>query len=190
MGKPAGDQKTQDRLSRLSLKIIGDIINLVSVVLVLVLVSLGIGLYNSNREIQETQDQKLTGGWCGTSGYPARRTRSIHDTTGIVEYPNIELGKLLFRNNCATCHAKNMKDDITGPALGGVLERWEAYPIEDLYSYIRNSEAMLKSGHPRAEALWAEWQPTIMNSFEELTDEDIEAILFYIEGVNGTGYLW
>ena len=31
-------------------------------------------------------------------------------------------GKELFRGKCATCHNKNMKQDLTGPALGGVEE--------------------------------------------------------------------
>ncbi len=57
-------------------------------------------------------------------------------------------GKELFRNNCAACHNKDMKSDMTGPALGGVQERWADYPIEDLYSWIRNSQALVESGHP------------------------------------------
>ncbi len=63
---------------------------------------------------------------------------------------NIEEGKTLFRNYCASCHNKNMKDDLTGPALGGVEERWADYPPEDLYRWIRNSQAMINEGHPRA----------------------------------------
>ena len=63
---------------------------------------------------------------------------------------DIAAGKTLFKNQCASCHNKNMKDKLTGPALGGVQERWAAYPKEDLYSWIRNSQAMINSGHPRA----------------------------------------
>ena len=32
-------------------------------------------------------------------------------------------GKTLFQNNCASCHNKNMKSDLTGPALGDVDPR-------------------------------------------------------------------
>ncbi|MBI5914780.1 MAG: cytochrome c, partial [Bacteroidetes bacterium] len=39
----------------------------------------------------------------------------------------IEAGKVLFKNNCASCHNKNMKDKLTGPALGGLQERWAAF---------------------------------------------------------------
>ena len=33
------------------------------------------------------------------------------------------IGKILFINNCAQCHAKNMKDKLTGPALAD----WRIY---------------------------------------------------------------
>ena len=47
-----------------------------------------------------------------------------------------DAGKTLFRNYCATCHARDMKTAGTGPALGGAEERWADYPKEDLYSWI------------------------------------------------------
>ncbi len=92
----------------------------------------------------------------------------------------IEVGKEIFKNQCAACHNRNMKDDLTGPALGGVEERWADYPEEDLYSWIRNSSAMIAAGHPRATELWNEWKPTAMTAFTALTDEEIESILLYI----------
>ncbi len=96
---------------------------------------------------------------------------------------NVEEGKVLFRNNCATCHNRNMKDKLTGPALGGTEERWADYPREDLYSWIRNSQAMIQSGHPRAVQLWDEWKPVVMNNFLNLTDQEIENILAYVQFV-------
>jgi len=100
---------------------------------------------------------------------------------------DIASGKTLFKNQCASCHNKNMKDKLTGPALGGVQERWAAYPKEDLYSWIRNSQAMINSGHPRAVELWNEWKPTIMTSFTSLTDSEIDNILGYIQDVHVNG---
>jgi len=96
---------------------------------------------------------------------------------------SIEEGKTLFRNYCATCHAKNMKDDLTGPALGGVQERWSDYPEEDLYRWIRQSQAMIEEGHPRAVELWDEWGPTVMNNFLNLSDQEIANVLGYIDAV-------
>jgi mono/diheme cytochrome c family protein len=93
----------------------------------------------------------------------------------------IEAGKTLFKNNCAACHNKDMKGKLTGPALGGVQERWADYPKEDLYSWIRNSQGMISQGHPKATALWNEWKPTVMNSFPTLSDQDIDNILAYVK---------
>lgn len=92
-----------------------------------------------------------------------------------------DAGKELFRVNCATCHNRNMVDDLTGPALGGTQERWADYPEEDLYKWIRNSQAMINDGHPRANELWDEWKPTAMTPFLNLTDEEIANILGYIQ---------
>lgn len=96
---------------------------------------------------------------------------------------NVEEGKVLFRNQCATCHNRDMKSKLTGPALGGTEERWADYPREDLYSWIRNSQAMISSGHPRATELWNEWKPVVMNNFLNLSDQEIENILAYIQFV-------
>jgi mono/diheme cytochrome c family protein len=95
--------------------------------------------------------------------------------------PTIAAGKELFTGNCAQCHAKSMKDNLTGPALAGTEERWAAYPRKDLYSWIRNSQALIKTGHPRATELWNTYKPTQMNSFTGLTDEQIESLLLYIK---------
>ena len=74
-----------------------------------------------------------------------------------------------------------MKDNLTGPALGGVRERWAAYPEADLRAWIRNSQAMISEGHPMASELWTEWGPTVMTSFPALSDEEIDGLLLYIE---------
>lgn len=97
--------------------------------------------------------------------------------------PTKEAGKELFTANCAACHNKNMKDNLTGPALGGLEDRWKDYPRADLYSWIRNSQALISSGHPRATELWNKWKPTLMNNFTGLTDEQIESIILYINDV-------
>lgn len=90
------------------------------------------------------------------------------------------LGATLFKSHCNACHNRNMVDDLTGPALRGVTERWAEYPKEDLYNWIRNSQKMVQEEHPRAVKIYKEWFPTYMNSFN-FTDEEIEALLIYIE---------
>ncbi|MEL7251330.1 MAG: cytochrome c [Bacteroidota bacterium] len=117
----------------------------------------------------------------------------LRDSASIAAYEQLELGKKLFRNNCAACHAGDMKTNLTGPALRGSLDRWEAHGGQEaLYSWIRNSQQMIQEGENlRAQQLWEEWGPTIMNTFINLTDEELAAILRYVENtyVNGSGYI-
>ncbi len=96
--------------------------------------------------------------------------------------PTIDEGKALFKANCNQCHVKDMKTDLTGPALGGVEERWADYPREDLYSWIRQSQKLIDTGHPRAVELWDKWG-SVMNNFPNLTDDQLESLLLYIDGV-------
>ncbi len=95
--------------------------------------------------------------------------------------PTADAGKALFTANCASCHAKNMKTALTGPALGGAEAKWDSK--ENLYAWIRNSQAMIKKGHPRATELWNQYKPTVMTAFPKLTDEEIASMLLYIDGV-------
>ena len=101
--------------------------------------------------------------------------------------PNLDEGKGLFKANCATCHAKSMKDRLTGPALGGTQERWEGRE-ELLYSWIRNSQAVIASGDGYANSLYREYNNSVMTSFPNLTDQQIESILGYIQGVYEGSY--
>jgi len=95
----------------------------------------------------------------------------------------VQLGKQLFKSNCASCHAKNMKSQLTGPALGGVEARWNDYPKEDLYNWIKNSAKLIQEGHPKALEVWKEWDKKPMNSFPNLKDDEIAALLDYIDFV-------
>lgn len=96
---------------------------------------------------------------------------------------NPDKGKDLFKANCAACHNKNMKDKMTGPALGTVLADWSAYPPKDLHDWIRNSQGLIAKGHPKAVELWNLYKPVVMTPFNSLTDQDINDLLAYIDGV-------
>ena len=98
-----------------------------------------------------------------------------------------DIGKTLFKGNCAQCHNKNMKDDLTGPALGGVRERWEGKE-ELLNAWIRNSQAVIADGDEYAVALYNKWNKTLMNPFPNLTDDQIESILLYVDGMYAGTY--
>ena len=103
-------------------------------------------------------------------------------SSSLLAEPNLDEGKALFKANCAQCHNKNMKDKLTGPALGGVQERWEGRE-ELLYAWIKNSQAVIASGDEYANAIYAEYNKSVMNAFPNLTDEQMESILGYIDGV-------
>lgn len=92
-------------------------------------------------------------------------------------------GKALFSQNCASCHAINKK--LTGPALAGVEDRWP--DKKNLYAWIKNNAAFLKTGDPYATKLYNEYNKTAMNLFPSLTDKDIDAILGYIKAAPAPG---
>ncbi len=98
----------------------------------------------------------------------------------------LDNGKKLFKNNCAACHSKDMKTKMTGPALGGVQDRWAGK--EDLLKqWIRNSTAVIESGDEYAVNLFNEFKKIPMTSFPNLKDGEIADILAYVNGVeNGT----
>ena len=96
---------------------------------------------------------------------------------------NAQDGKALFSANCASCHAVNKK--LTGPALAGVEERWPEK--KNLYAWVKNSAAFLKTGDPYATNLYNEYNKVAMNNFPGLSDADIDAILAYIKTVPAPG---
>ena len=92
-------------------------------------------------------------------------------------------GKTLFQTNCASCHQVHKK--LTGPALAGVEERWPNK--KNLYAWIRNSAAFLKTGDVYANNLYNEYNKVAMNQFTALTDKEIDALLGYIKSVPAPG---
>ena len=85
-------------------------------------------------------------------------------------------GKKLFNANCAACHKLNKK--AVGPALRGVSAKYEK---EWLYSWIKNSAAMIKAGDAQAVAIWEEYNKSAMNAFPQLSNEDIDNIIAYTD---------
>ena len=92
--------------------------------------------------------------------------------------PDIQKGKSLFNSQCASCHKLNKK--LIGPALRGVSAKYEK---DWLYSWIKNSAAMIKSGDPQAVAIYEEYNKVAMNAFPNLSNEDIDNILAYTDYV-------
>ena len=89
---------------------------------------------------------------------------------------DVAKGKSLFNANCAACHKLNK--NLVGPKLAGVTDKYEK---EWLYTWIKNSSAMIKSGDERAVAVWEEWNKLAMNAFPQLSNDDIDNILAYTD---------
>ena len=86
-------------------------------------------------------------------------------------------GKALFQSDCASCH--NPIKQVTGPALKGVTARVPDQKL--LHAWIRNNAAVLASGNKYFNDLYIQFGKTPMNTFPQLTDPEIDAILKYIE---------
>ncbi len=89
---------------------------------------------------------------------------------------DVQAGKKLFNANCASCHKLNKK--AVGPALKGVSAK---YDREWLYSWIKNSSAMIKDGDPQAVSVWEEYNRVAMNAFPMLSNVDIDNIIAYTD---------
>lgn len=98
------------------------------------------------------------------------------DTAYAQDDANVKAGKTLFNANCAACHKLNKK--AVGPALRGVSKK---YDREWLYTWIKNSSAMIKSGDAQAVAIYEEYNKSVMTSFPQLSNEDIDNIIAYTD---------
>lgn len=85
-------------------------------------------------------------------------------------------GKTLFQANCATCH--NPLKDATGPALQGTSANWPT--PEWVHDWVHNPSAMIASGDKHANEVFAKWKPTVMTAFPNLANEEIDAIIKYV----------
>ncbi|WP_417363429.1 c-type cytochrome [Galbibacter sp.] len=83
-------------------------------------------------------------------------------------------GKTLFNTYCAACHHLDRR--MTGPALRGVGDKFER---EWLHKWIKNSQALIKSGDEEAVKIWEEYKPSVMTPFPQLSEADIDNILAY-----------
>jgi mono/diheme cytochrome c family protein len=83
-------------------------------------------------------------------------------------------GEKLFKSNCAACHKLDKK--ATGPALRGVAQK---YDVAFLHKWIKDSQGLIKSGDATAVKIFEENNKSIMTSFPQLSDADIDNILAY-----------
>ncbi len=94
--------------------------------------------------------------------------------------PTILNGEKLFKKNCISCHNSDMKSNSIGPALGGVTQKRTK---QWLYDFTRNSRQMIASGDKQAVAVYEKYSKSPMNSFPQLSNEDIDNIYAYVEHI-------
>ncbi len=88
----------------------------------------------------------------------------------------IDEGKTLFTSNCTACHS--IRERVVGPALKDVTKRrQEAWLIK----WIKNSQALVKTGDATAVQLFKENNESVMLSFETLSEIQIKSIIAYIK---------
>jgi len=85
-------------------------------------------------------------------------------------------GEALYKANCSNCHRPDA--DFTGPALKGWRDR---VPEGDwIYDWVHNPAKMIDTD-AYSKKMAAAWMPTIMTPFPQLSKEEIDAIMQYVD---------
>jgi len=107
----------------------------------------------------------------------------------LISFPRVQAqdaaeGEVLFNANCASCH--NLDRKLTGPALRGVIDRWDG-ELEEMTAFISNSQVYMKSSGSKsayATTLYNEYNKTLMPA-QALNENQIKSILTYIQEAPG-----
>lgn len=91
-------------------------------------------------------------------------------------------GEKLFKANCGACHKPDK--DMTGPALKGSRALWEGQG--DIYEWIKDSQAYIKTGNAFAKKIFEEWNRIPMPP-QPLSHEEIDHVLYYADNFPGPG---
>ncbi len=91
---------------------------------------------------------------------------------------NAERGLELFKKNCTACHSIDLEKKMIGPPLSGVIEKRSR---EWLHKWILDNKSLRQSGDKEAIAIYKEYGNTEMNSFPQLSEQQIDDILFFIK---------
>jgi cytochrome c551/c552 len=88
-------------------------------------------------------------------------------------------GEALFNSKCATCHQPHK--DMTGPKLYEVRQKWEDGGAKEgsIYEWVKNWQVAV-ANDPYAKEV-SSWSPTAMSLFANLSNEQVEAILDYVD---------
>jgi mono/diheme cytochrome c family protein len=90
-------------------------------------------------------------------------------------------GEQLFKENCKSCH--KIHEDAVGPALSGISKRQSP---EWIHAWVKNNAVFRATGDKDAIAIYQKFKGAEMTAFPTLKDEEIDAIVNYIESVPAT----
>ncbi|WP_341658852.1 c-type cytochrome [Blattabacterium cuenoti] len=94
---------------------------------------------------------------------------------------DVENGMELFKKNCTACHSIDLRKKMIGPALHGVTEKRNR---KWLHQWIKNNKSLRESGDKDALEIYKEYGNIEMNSFPQLSEKQIDDILFFIKNPN------
>ncbi len=86
----------------------------------------------------------------------------------------IDAGKVLFEQNCSTCH--NFNQSAIGPNLSGLTRQVDSDWIK---SFIKNPQEKIDGGDERAKQLYADYK-VYMPAFPTLSEENLNDLLSYL----------
>jgi glucose/arabinose dehydrogenase/mono/diheme cytochrome c family protein len=93
----------------------------------------------------------------------------------------IAKGEASFNQNCSGCH--NFRRDGIGPQLGGLTPKVSA---DWILHFIKNPQEVIASGDERAKELLSKYK-TLMPSFASIPDEELKAIVAFINTHKSVG---
>ncbi len=114
----------------------------------------------------------LLSGSCKSPGNHAIATDSL----------SIATGQAIFTRACSSCH--NFRQDGIGPQLGGLTT---LVSPEWIKHFIKDPKATIESGDVRAKKLFEQFH-AVMPSFASLTDEEINALIAYLNNQKATDH--
>ena len=144
------------------------------------LVFLSIGIVSSAFYLQNETERGKENFICGVTSddvvidYVLPNNYHSSDIPGTT----ITMGKSLFSQNCMACHSAG-SEVVVGPGLAELSERRSKKWLQD---WIRNSQAVIASGDEYGISLYEEYNKAVMTAFPTFKDEEIDAILVYIDG--------
>ncbi|WP_341661973.1 c-type cytochrome [Blattabacterium cuenoti] len=94
------------------------------------------------------------------------------------EKGDVENGMELFKKNCTACHSIDLEKKMIGPALHGVTEKRNR---KWLHQWIKNNKSLRESGDKDALEIYKEYGNIEMNSFPQLSEQQIDDILSFIK---------